>query len=528
MKTKKAPGKEQAVVYARYSSHNQGEQSIEGQLAAAKIYAEAKGYTIVHEYIDRAVSGRTDNRDEFQRMLTDCAKKQFTVIIVWKVDRFGRNREEITFNKYRAKKHGVRVEYVAENVGEGPEGVILESVLEGMAEYYSLQLSQNVSRGLHESAKKYHMLGGTPPIGYRRDAEKKFEIDPDTAPIVQLIFNQYKAGATTREIADYLEKNGYRTARGTKITHNSIRTILKNEKYIGVYTFKDIIREEGVIPPIIDTDTFRKVQEMLARNQKMPSNKWVYLDYLLTGKLFCGKCGAAMAGESGIGANGQKYSYYGCYNRKTGKGCDKENVRQDLIENAVLEKMQEIIQDDELMDFIAENTWQYYLDHDADQEQIRIIEQQITDADKAIGNLVKSIEAGVFNDAIKARMDQLEMQKTALQKALADKELERGFKLTRDHITFFLDQFRNLDYTDRECQKRLIDVFVNAIFLYDDEARIAFNFGGSDAVITLDEINQATAGKSFARCASYSGITRTVEKVLWTQNVFIIDMQIQA
>ncbi|MBQ8975217.1 MAG: zinc ribbon domain-containing protein, partial [Oscillospiraceae bacterium] len=211
-----------------------------------------------------------------------------------------------------------------------------------------------------------------------------------------------------------------------------------------------------------------------------------------------------MAGESGIGANGQKYSYYGCYNRKTGKGCDKENVRQDLIENAVLEKMQEIIQDDDLMDFIAENTWQYYLDHDADQEQIRIIEQQIADADKAIGNLVKSIEAGIFNDAIKARMDQLEMQKTALKKALADKELERGFKLTKDHIVYFLDQFRNLDYTDRECQKRLIDVFVNAIFLYDDEARIAFNFGGSDAVITLAEINQATAGKSFARCASYS------------------------
>lgn len=528
MKGKKAAGKEQAVVYARYSSHNQGEQSIDGQLAAAKTFAEAKGYTIVHEYIDRAVSGRTDNREEFQRMLTDCAKKQFTVIIVWKVDRFGRNREEITFNKYRAKKHGVRVEYVAENVGEGPEGVILESVLEGMAEYYSLQLSQNVSRGLHESAKKHHMLGGSPPIGYRRGKDKKFEIDPDTAPIVQLIFNQYKAGATTREIADYLDRNGLRTARGTKITHNSIRTILKNEKYIGVYTFKDIIREEGVIPPIIDTNTFRKVQEQLARNQRMPSSKWVYLDYLLTGKLFCGKCGAAMAGECGIGANGQKYSYYGCYGRKTGKGCDKENVRQDAIEKAVLEKVQEIIQDDELMDFIAENTWQYYLAHDADQEQIRIIEQQIADADKAIENLVKSIEAGVFNDVIKARMDELEMQKTALKKALADKELERGFKLTRDHIVYFLEQFRNLDYTDRECQKRLIDVFVNAIFLYDDKARIAFNFGGSDETVTLAEINQATAGESFARCASYLGITRTVEKVLWMQNVFIIDTEIRA
>ena len=145
---------ERAVVYARYSSHRQGEQSIEGQLAAAKAYADARGYTIVHEYIDRAMTGRNDNRDEFQQMLSDCGKKQFTVIIVWKVDRFGRNREEITFNKYRAKKHGVRVEYVAENMGEGPESVILESVLEGMAEYYSLQLSQNVKRGYRENAKK--------------------------------------------------------------------------------------------------------------------------------------------------------------------------------------------------------------------------------------------------------------------------------------------------------------------------------------------------------------------------------------
>ena len=121
---------ELAVVYARFSSSKQQETSIEGQLAAAHKYAETKGYTIIREYCDRAKTGTNDNREEFQRMLSDTAKHQFTVIIVWKVDRFGRNREEITFNKYRAKKNGVRVEYVAENVVEGPEGVILESVLE--------------------------------------------------------------------------------------------------------------------------------------------------------------------------------------------------------------------------------------------------------------------------------------------------------------------------------------------------------------------------------------------------------------
>ena len=174
-----------AVVYARYSSHSQGEQSIEGQLAAAKAYADARGYTIVHEYIDRAMTGRNDNRDEFQQMLSDCAKKQFQVVIVWKVDRIGRNREEITFNKYRMKKHGVRVEYVAENIPDSPEAVILESVLEGMAEYYSLQLSQNIRRGYRENAKKCKYAGGRVPLGYKLAEDKSFEIDPATAPIVK-------------------------------------------------------------------------------------------------------------------------------------------------------------------------------------------------------------------------------------------------------------------------------------------------------------------------------------------------------
>ena len=143
-----------AVIYARYSSHSQTEQSIEGQIAAARQYAEAKGYNVIREYIDRAKTGRNDNRAEFQRMLSDTAKRQFDIIICWKVDRFGRSREEITFNKYKCKKNGVKVEYVAEQLSNTPESVILESVLEGMAEYYSLQLSQNIHRGQLESAKK--------------------------------------------------------------------------------------------------------------------------------------------------------------------------------------------------------------------------------------------------------------------------------------------------------------------------------------------------------------------------------------
>ncbi len=502
-----------AVVYARYSSHSQGEQSIEGQLAAAKKYAEVKGYTIVHEYIDRAISGRTDNRDAFQQMLSDCAKKQFSVIIVWKVDRFGRNREEITFNKYRAKKHDVRVEYVAENLPDSPEGVILESVLEGMAEYYSLQLAQNIRRGISESAKKRHVIG-LPPLGYRKAKDYTYEIDPETAPIVQLIFEKYASGSTMAEIIKYLNEQGYRTTKGKPFTKNSLPRILSSEKYIGVYTYKDQVRDESAIPPLIDKETFATVQEMLKINRRMPSHRWNYTDFLLTGKLFCGHCGSLMFGESGTGKMGVKYNYYTCQqHRKNPAACRKKSVRYDLIEPLVLDEIQSILRDDALLEFIAENTWQYYLSQDTEQEQIRVMQKQLSDVDTGISNLVRSIEAGLFNSAIKARMDELEAQKVAITKALADKELERGFKLTKDHILYFLGRMKDMDIRDRECQRRLVETFVNAIFVYDDHLAMTFNYGGDSRTITLSEITDAEAGAGFV-CRAQCSISKRAEKWL--------------
>ncbi|MDD3337839.1 MAG: recombinase family protein [Lachnospiraceae bacterium] len=516
-----------AVVYARYSSHNQGEQSIEGQLAAAQKYAEAKGYTIVHEYIDRAMTGRNDNRDEFQKMLSDCSKKQFQVIILWKVDRFGRNREEITFNKYRAKKNGVRVEYVAENVPDAPEGVILESVLEGMAEYYSLQLSQNVKRGLLESAKKHHVIGGHLPLGYNMGKDKEFVIDPDTAPTVKLIFDMYAEGNTVSEIITQLNDEGYRTKMGKPFTKNSLSVVLKNEKYIGVYEYKDLIRDEDAVPPIVDKDTFYKVQEMLKINRRAPSRKWNYTDYLLTDKLFCGLCESSMVGESGFGKMGVKYNYYMCTKRRREKACDKKPVRQDWIEGIVLEEIQKILYNDELLEFIAENTWQFYLEQDTDQEQIRLLQKQLADVDKSISNLVRSIEAGIFNDVIKSRMDELDGQKVALKKALADKELDRGFKLTKEHILFFLEDLKKLNIKDRSCQRRLVEIFVNAIFVFDDSLKIAFNFGGDNSTITLQNLKDAESGAGFVRCALSPALALTYEpKIIWFLNVFAMNVKL--
>ena len=479
-----------AVVYARYSSHKQGEQSIEGQLASAYKYAGEHGYTIIHEYIDRAQTGRNDDREQFQQMLKDTAKHQFEAIIIWKIDRFGRNREEIAFNKYRCKKNGVKVLYTAESIPDTPEGIILEAVLEGMAEYYSVQLATNVKRGMDNAASKGQSVGGTLPLGYRTGPDKHLEPDPKTAPLVKRIFEMYAAGNTQKEIIEHLNAEGLRTRKGKPLTINSIRSVLKNKKYIGIYHYDGKEYPEAQIPALIDAETFAKVQRLLSQNKRAPARKWTKAEYLLTGKLFCGLCGHTMVGECGTGKSGTKYFYYNCLEKKKNRTCKKKAVQKQWIEQLVLEKAKAIVMSDEMIGFIAEKTYQYYIEQNTETSYTDALHRELKQVETAIANLVRALEAGIFNAATKARMDELEQQKMALEAALADAELISGLRLTREHIKFFLLQFRSLDF-DEPAQRRLIEIFVNAVFVYDDRVTITFNYSGDNRTITLAEVDGA-------------------------------------
>jgi len=477
-----------AVVYARFSSHRQGEQSIEGQVAEAERYAATHNLKIIHIYADRALTGRNDNREQFQLMLSDAANKKFDALIVWKTDRIGRNKEDIALNKYHLKKNGVKIYYVAETIPDTPEGIILESVIEGMAAYYSEQLSQNVKRGQRASALKAQSTGGNRPLGYLTGPDKKFIIDPETAPTVKLVYELYAKGITIAEIVKELNNRGLRTLRGRPFTHNSLRTVLKNEKYIGVYTYKDEIRLENAIPPIIDTDTFYKVQEMLKYNQRMAAHKNAKTEYILTEKLFCGKCGTMMVGVSGTSRRGKRHHYYACTNQKK-KLCTKKAVRKVWIENVVLDYIAELLKNDELLEFIAENTYQYYLSQNTETAYTEALKKALLDTEKSISNLMRAIEQGIFNESTKNRMDELEKQKEELKSALTDSKLKMDLDLKKEHIIYFLHQFANMDYTDYNCKKRLIKIFINSVFVYDDKVVLTFNYSEDNRTITLNEID---------------------------------------
>ena len=251
-----------AVIYARYSSDSQREESIDGQLRECKAFAESNDITIVDTYIDRALSAKTDNRPDFQRMIKESAKGNFEMIIVWKLDRFARNRYDSAHYKSVLQKNGVKVVSATEKISQNSEGILLESLLEGMAEYYSAELSEKVTRGLKENALKCKYNGGTLPIGYSTDKNQNFVIDPLTAPAILDAFKHYAEGATMQQITDELNLKGVRTKKNTRITLNAVTRMLHNRRYIGEYRYSDIITPNG-IPQIVPEDLFERVQEKM-------------------------------------------------------------------------------------------------------------------------------------------------------------------------------------------------------------------------------------------------------------------------
>lgn len=298
-------------------------------------------------------------------------------------------------------------------------------------------------------------------------------------------------------------KVGLRNRRGKAFTNNSLYAVLKNEKYTGVYLYKDK-RIEGGMPRIVDDDTFWKVQEMLKINKRAPAHKWSKAEYLLTDKLFCGKCGSGMIGESGTSKTGAKHNYYSCSKKKRFRECDKKSIRQAIVEDLVINATIDLLKDDELIEFLIENTWQYYQAQDESQEELNALHRELEQTEKAIANLITAIEAGILNEATKKRMAELEAQQKDLVSAIADREIAKGFHITREYVDFFFRQFRDKDYTDRECQKQLISTFVNSVFLYDDHLKLNFNFSSDSRIISLSESEAADAGEVFVHCASCS------------------------
>lgn len=478
-----------AVIYARYSSDNQREESIEGQLRECMAYCKKNDITVLRTYIDRAMSAKTDHRPDFQRMIKDSAKGPFDVIIVWKLDRFARNRYDSAHYKAQLRKYGVKVLSATENISDGPEGIILESMLEGMAEYYSAELSEKVIRGHTENALKCKYNGGTPTFGYIIDKDMQYQIDPCTAPAVLEMFTMYDKGATMKEIVTYMSERGVTTVRGKKIDLNFMARLLKNRKYIGEYSYRHIVTPNG-IPAIVPQDLFDRVQQRLAVNRKAPARHKAEDDYLLTTKLFCGTCGAMMVGESGTSSSkGRKYHYYRCVNTKKHRACDAKHktVRKLPLENAVVNAVMAKIMDDNFVEYVADAVMDI---QSRESSVLPALRKQLEEAESGITNMLNAIQMGIINASTKQRLDELEERKKDIELQIIQEEMKHP-AVSREDVVYFVCRFRSLDTSKLDARRRLIDSFVNAVTIFDDYILITFNYKEGETRIDFADIESS-------------------------------------
>ena len=485
-----------AVIYARYSSDSQREESIEGQIRECTEYAEHNGITILRSYIDRALSARTADRPEFQRLIADSEKGLFDVVLVWKLDRFSRDRYDSAHYKHILKKNGVKVLSAKENIAEGPEGIILESMLEGMAEYYSAELAEKIHRGQTDNALKCKNNGGNTPLGYVVGADGVLAIDPLTAPLVREIYARYDSGETISAITQSFNDRGLKTKKGKPFKIAGISLILSNRKYIGEYKYGDIIIPKG-IPAIVDDDLFDRVQSRMAMNKKAPAKAKANEEYLLTTKLFCGTCERLMAGESGTsGTKGKKYHYYKCGGAKRKLGCKRKPIKKWWIERvAVLLTVQKVLQDDEIERIAASIVTL----QEKEDTAIPAMRQQLNECEKAIENMLNAIQQGILTASTKERLEQLEAQRESLKVSILQAQMQRP-QYTKEQIVNWISHFKYGNADDPQYQKQTIDTFINSIYVFDDKLVFTYNFKDGTESITLKDI-EAAFGSDLAQVA---------------------------
>ena len=478
-------GSQRLVAYYRYSGGGgQTEQSIEGQRRDCEAWAKSHGLIISHEYIDRHISGKTDNRAAFQQMMQDSDRHAFDLLICWKTDRLARNRYDSAVYKSRLRKNGVKILYAAESYADGPEGIILEGLMESLAEYYSAELSQKLRRGQRESALKCHSLGGYHALGLTTNKNHEFVIDETQAPTVRYIFERYVAGDTAAEIVQQLNAEGKRTVRGNAFNKNSVLRIITNERYTGTYICKSHgVRVEHAFPALIDRDLFDRAQRKLEQNRSGRAPAAGRADYILSGKLFCGCCNSVMKGISGNG-NGGKYFYYTCP-RRAEKKCKKHNIEKSFLENLVVQATANHILTPGKLEEIADRMIELQkADLARPDPEREMLVSELAENTRKQANILQTIEAGAASAKLAARLTALEQQEAALTDRLTEIDLQRSQApiFTREQLIFLLEQFRrDPDEQDDDYKRRILTTFVTGVWLTDDKVLVQFALNGKSS-----------------------------------------------
>ena len=453
-----------AVIYARYSSDSQSEQSIEGQLRVCHEFAEREKIIILNTYVDRAMTGTNDHRPSFQQMITDSKHKKWDYVLVYKLDRFSRNKYESTKYKHILKTNGVKVISACEHIPETPEGIILESMLEGMNQYYSAELSQKVKRGMRETRIKGNFQGGSLLYGYKV-IEKKIYIADEEAEIVRFIFEQCASGVEIKDIMKHLESKGI-SNRGKPFARTTVYKMLRNEKYIGICRHEDEIFD-NIYPQIVPTDIFERVKGKQKRYKNGKNS--VIVEHLFSRKLKCGYCGKSMNSESGTSKTGKRKHYYKCQGRKLNNGCNKQIEPKEHLEKILVDSILETLCQEKVIKRIVKEILRAQKELSENNVVVNMLTNEKKKAETALNNLVKALERGIMSNTTNKRLNELENTIEDLERKILIEKSKCEIELTEKDIRNFIENALSLEL------KSLIQILIKEVVVYDDKIAIYYN-----------------------------------------------------
>ncbi len=465
-----------AVFYGRYSSDRQTEQSIEGQLHECQRFAERNDIIIVQQYIDRAMTGTNDDREAFQQMLKDSDKRAWDYVLVYKLDRFSRNKYEMAIHRKHLKDNGIKILSAMENIPDSPEGTLLESLLEGMNQYYSEELSQKTKRGMNETRMKGFFCGGVVNYGYSLkpiysdESDKKtliankVIINEEEAPIVLEIFTEYANGKKVPDIIKNLEEHGILN-RGAPFIQQTIYCMLRQEKYTGIYRINGLTFDK-IYPQIVPFEIYEIVKRRIDANRHgkhTPDGS-----YLLRGLIYCGYCGKRIVSYTGTSKNGRVWRYYKCY--QTRVNCKCGSVQKDALENMVSATLLRLFQSESNIEELVNSIYTTHNERVNNNLTLKHLEREYSKTIKALKNLIAAIEAGMFSDTTKDRLHELESYKKELEQKIAIEKTDEKQILSKSDIRKYLLTAL------RQNKKNLIDLLIEKITLYNNKAEIKLKY----------------------------------------------------
>lgn len=460
-----------AVLYARVSSEKQAEKdlSISAQLKAMRKHADGKGYQVVREFVDEAESARTANRPQFQEMIALAKRKPkaFDVILVWKLSRFARSRQDSVVYKSLLRKAGVQVVSINEPVDDTPAGQMFEAIIEAMDEFYSANLSQEARRGLKEVASRGFYPGGSTPIGYKlveaqdgRATRKTLVVDEEHAETVRQIFSHCIQGHGAKEIAQTLNESGVRTKRGGKWSKPSVLYLLKNQVYTGDLVWPQTSRlkqgEEQIIienhhESLVARRDFELVQTLISgRAPAIQHPQRVSSNYVLSGLLYCKECGKAMQG--GTAKSGQ-YRYYNCYSKlRVGNSvCQCRPINNDRLESAVIGRLQEhVLTEKNLSDLLELTNAEILAQSGSVDREIESVTKQLAKTEGRLHKLYDVLETGTLTaedlaPRIRALKDEAEDLRTRLIRLEFDRQSpSQNLSLSMAELKPYVEDLRSI------------------------------------------------------------------------------------